>query len=247
MNGSFNAAIFPVDLIKKGEAFDNFHIKDLDLSIYFAQIPDQRDELGDQYELLSLRNFIFLSQRDGCNRIIYVGRAHDKRRLEAVEILFKELGVQYTILLKDVAIGRGTSFEQFVQHLLKHRVIFLYDRLCHVQIRPVLLRDLFAFIKKINWQNDFVCRYLEFRGKRLMTINELIGLYIQARRANTYYKIVPIRNRALARCLNKLLYRMDSQVYDECMFDMGKPCVAENSSWQQQVEFAAVPIEREIY
>src|SRR5690606_33778410 len=72
------ADIAVVDLIKKGTEYENFSLSQLDLSFYFTQIPDLDDKIAIQYELLSLRHFILLSQRNGCNRIIYVGRTYDK-------------------------------------------------------------------------------------------------------------------------------------------------------------------------
>lgn len=238
-----NASVFSVDLIKKGEAFDCFHVGDLSLSIYFAQIPDQQDTIGIQYELLSLRNFVFLSQRDGCNRIIYVGRSYDKRYIKAVEELFLELNVDYTILLKDLAIGKGTLLDQFMDKVLKHRLIYLYSSLSTFQFRPILLKDLFSFIKNINWQNSFVRQYVEFGGDRLMDIRELIQLYIKTRGLPADYKLLLIKNKKLATWLNKVLYGIDPEVYKEYIREVSEARVADNTIWQQQFEFAYLPIE----
>lgn len=242
MGESIDARLYSVDLIKKGEAFYRFGIEELDLSIYFAQIPNQRDELGVQYELLSLRNFIFLSQRNGCNRIVYVGRTYDKAYLKAVEALFVELGVVYTILLKDLAVGLGSSFDLFMHEALENKRMYLYSRLGDMKFRPIILSDLFSFIKKVNWKDSFIYQCLEFGGEQIMTINELIQWYINKRGCAGHYKVFSIPHKRLSIWLNKLLYGVDSEIYDDYLLGIMGGGGADNSLWQQQIDFKLQPI-----
>lgn len=244
VNTDINATVFSVDLIKKGKSFDDFHIQRLDLSIYFAQIPHQKDQLGIQYELLSLRNFIFLSQRNGCSRIVYIARAHDTGYLKEVEDLFLELGVQYTILLKDLAVGVGSSFERLIDEMLKNRLIYLYSKLGNVKFKPILLSDLFSFIKKVNWQESFICQWIEFGGERVMDMNELVRWYITRRGVQMDYKVFSVPSKKLAIWFNKLLYGIDSQLHDDYLLGTMGAQVTDNTLWQGQVDFVTIPIER---
>lgn len=237
------ASIYPVDLIRKGDDFDSFHIQNLDYSIYFGQIPDDRDRLGVKVELLSLRNFIFLSQRDGCNRIIYVGRSYHKSYLKEVKMLFEELNVDYTLLVKDVAVGSGTSIDQFMDKILKHRFIYLYSPFARIQFRPLLLQDFFRFIKKVNWKINFIRQYLEFGGEQLFDMKELIELYAKARNISHKFTMIPIRNQFLAGLFNKLLYNIDFQLYNEYIREIREGKVVDNSLWQRYVDFNYLPIE----
>ncbi|WP_205601699.1 hypothetical protein [Sphingobacterium sp. xlx-130] len=244
MSADLNVTIFPVDLIKKGKSFDDFHIESLDLSIYFAQRKNQKDGLGIQYELLSLRNFIFLSKRAGCNRVVYVARAYDTGCLMAVEDLFQELGVQYTILLKDLAVGSGSSFERLMDEMLKNRLIYLYSELGNIKFKPILLSDLFSFIKKVNWQDSFICQWIEFGGERIMDMNELVQCYITQRGVQMGYRVFSLPSKKLAVWFNKLLYGIDSQLYDDYLLGMIGAQITDNTLWKEQVDFATIPIER---
>ncbi len=242
MGAGINATLYSVDLIKKGVAYDSFNIEGLNLSIYFAQIPNQKDQLGVQYELLSLRNFIFLSRQNGCDRIVYVGRAHDKGYLKAVEALFVELGVVYTILLKDLAIGLGSSFDLFMDELLKTKNIFLYAGLVNKKFKPIILADLFSFIKSVNWQESFINQCLEFGGEQLMSVNELVKWSIKIRGQQDKHQVFSIPSKLLTIWINKLLHGVDRDIYDDYLLGIMGGGESHNSLWQGQVDFKTSPI-----
>lgn len=238
-----NATLFSIDLIKRKEAFDNFHVGDLGLSIYFAQIPNQKDQLGVQYELLALRNFIFLSQRNGCNRVIYVGRTYDKSYLDAVESLFVESEVSYTILLKDLAVGPGSSFEGLMDEVLQNKSIYICHRLARIKFKPIILSDLFAFIKKVDWQSTFINQRIEFGGERLMSVNELIHWNIKKFGKHIKYNVFSLPSRTLSIWLNKILYGIDVEVYNDYLLGIMGAQETDNSVWREQVDFTVSPIE----
>ncbi|MFD2555667.1 Rossmann-fold NAD(P)-binding domain-containing protein [Sphingobacterium tabacisoli] len=246
MGTSIDATLHSVDLIKKERSFYGFNVEGIELSIYFAQIPNQRDELGVQYELLSLRNFIFLSQRNGCNRIVYVSRTSDRTYLEAVESLFVELGVMYTVFLKDLAIGLGSSFDLFMEEALKNRYVYLYSGLANKKFRPIILSDVFSFIKKVNWKDSFVNQRVEFGGERMMAISDLIQWYINNRGETAKIKIFSIPSKSVSIWLNKLLYGIDSELYDDYLMGIMGGGVSDNSIWQQQVDFKPLPIKESL-
>ena len=246
LDNNVNATIFSIDLIRKGKTFDDFHTEGLDLSIYFSQIPNQRDQLGVQYELLSLRNFIFLSQRDGCNRIVYVGGTHDQTYLGAVEALFEEMEVEYTILLKGLAVGKGSSFDRFMDEVLKNRLIYLYARLGRIKFKPIILSDFFSFIKQVNWQNNFINQCIEFGGERLMSVNELIRWYIKMRGDQMNYKVFAIPSKRLSIWLNKLLYGIDGEVYNDYLLAIMEGQGAGNPPRQREIDFVTLPIEQRV-
>ncbi|MBL1408614.1 hypothetical protein [Sphingobacterium faecale] len=243
MDGDVNASLFSIDLIKKGKAFEDFHIEDLDLSVYFAQIPNQKDKLGVQYELVSLRNFICLSKRNGCNRIIYVGRTYDKSYLDAVESLFIEVGVNYTILLKDLAVGPGSSFEGLMNEVLQNKSIYICHRLARIKFKPIILSDLFAFIKKVDWQSTFINQRIEFGGERLMSVNELIHWNIKKFGKHIKYNVFSLPSRTLSIWLNKILYGIEVEVYNDYLLGIMGAQETDNSVWREQVDFTVSPIE----
>lgn len=100
------ARLFELDLLRKGPAYDNFQISDVNFAIYFTQVPTLDNDIQLQLELLGLRNFVEICKRAGNNRVIYVARLMDEHFLEPVRNLFEALRVQYTIVVKSSVIGK---------------------------------------------------------------------------------------------------------------------------------------------
>lgn len=238
-----NAVIFPFDIVKDVSSYQTLALPQVDLAIYFTQIPDLEDDIGVEYEILSLRNFIFLCQKKDCNRILYIGRSYERHYLEKIEELFVELKVNYTIVLKDVAIGKATAFDQFMDKMLLHKTIFQYNPNGKIEFKPVLLRDVLKWIKKVDWENNFNQSYVEFGGEKVMNIKDIIQLYIKNRSLPNNYRIVPIRSKMLAKGLNKILYNVDYETYSRYMLELSDRAPIDNSVWQKEVDFKYSPLE----
>ena len=52
------AKLFELDLLRKGEAFENFEISDLNFGIYFTQVPSLDNDIQLQLELLKINSKI---------------------------------------------------------------------------------------------------------------------------------------------------------------------------------------------
>lgn len=239
---SITAAITAVDLIKKGVAYEHFSLSELDLSFYFTQIPDLDDSIAIQYELLSLRHFILLSQRNGCNRIIYVGRTYDRNRLQDIRSLFVELGVDYTIVLKDIALGVGTSFDRYVMKTLAHKYVFLFNPTGKIKFCPFELQDIFRWIKKVPWKDRFIQEEIEFGGAQVWELKDFLLERIKTQELKDVYKIVSIRSKSLVRFLNKSLYGICQDNYNGYILNVANGNYADNSKWQSSLTFDFTPV-----
>ncbi len=236
------ANIVTVDLIKKGKAYEDFSLDRLDLSFYFTQIPDLDDNIAIQYELLSLRHFILLSQRNGCNRVIYVGRTYDKNYLDDIKALFVELRVAYTIVLKDIAIGMGTSFDRFMTRMMVHKYIFLFNPTGKIRFSPFVLNDIFRWIKKIPWKENFIHEEIEFGGAQILDLKDLFLERIKKQGLKDVYKIISVRNKTFAQFLNRSMYGIRPDTYSEYILNVTRGNFADNSKWQTLVAFEYTPI-----
>lgn len=240
------ATISSMDLIRMGVNFETFTIPNLDLAIYFTQIPDLDDEIAIQYELLSLRNFIHLSQRNNCNRILYVGRLYDKRNATEIENLFHDFGVSFTILLKDIAIGKGTSFDRFMSKILQHKYVYLFRPKADIRFSPVLLKDVFEWIKMINWKTDFINQYVEFGGPEVMDFTTVFYKYAKKRFPDLKYKIISIKNKKIAQWCNRYLYGINYDIYTDYISQSSLPHHPDNSIWQNKIDFKFTAIDEGI-
>ncbi|MBE8723177.1 Rossmann-fold NAD(P)-binding domain-containing protein [Sphingobacterium pedocola] len=240
------ARISSVDLIRKGLDFDSFQAHDLKLAFYFTQIPDLDDKIAKNYELLSLRNFIHLSQKNSCNRIIYVGRLYDRSHLKEVEQLFRELNVVFTILLKDIAIGAGTTFDRFMNEMLKHKLVFLFKPHSSIKFNPVLLSDVFRWIKNIEWGTSFINQYVEFGGAKLIDFYDIFRKYAEKRKPDIKFKILPFTNRLLPQLCNKYFYGIKYDLYSDYILELSKSPPVDNSIWEKQFDFKYTSIDEGI-
>ncbi|NGM61202.1 SDR family oxidoreductase [Sphingobacterium sp. SGG-5] len=236
------ADIVAVDLIKKGAAYTHFSLTQLDLSFYFTQIPDLDDKIAVQYELLSLRHFILLSQRNGCNRVIYVGRTYDKNCLTEIKALFLELGVAYTIVLKDIALGVGTSFDRFMTRILAHKYVFLFNPTGKIRFSPFVLKDIFRWIKKVPWHENFIREEIEFGGAEVLDLKDLLREHVRKQGLREMCKIISLQNKRLTQLLNRSMYGIRRDTYSEYILNVTRGSFADNSKWQSLFSFDFTPI-----
>jgi len=209
------AQLYNFDIVRYSPQSINLSLPSCELAIYFTQTPELNDIVGANYELLSIRNFIQFSKRNNCNRIVYIGTLYDRKFLAEIEALFIEFKVNFTIVLKDVAIGEGTSFNDFMDKMLKNRIIFLYKPQEKVSFSPIHLEDFMNWIKSVEWVSKYNNEYVEYTGATSMEIEQVIRLY-QSDLPNTKkHKIIPITNKRMAKICNKYFSGISYDQYAE--------------------------------
>ena len=207
--------LYNFDIVRYTPHSINLSLSACKLAIYFTQTPELNDIVGANYELLSIRNFIQFSKRNNCNRIIYVGTIYDRKFLSEIEKLFIEFEVNFTIILKDVAIGEGTSFNDFMDKMLKNKIIFLYKPQKNVSFSPIHLEDFMNWIKSVDWNSNYSNEYVEYTGANRMEIEQVMNLYQDNLSAHKKHKIIPIANKRIAKIFNKYFSGVSYDQYAE--------------------------------
>lgn len=229
-----------LDVIRYEPNNISFTLPACEVAFYFTQSTELYNSVGANYELLSIRNFIQFSQKNHCNRIVYVGTIYDRKYLQAVERLFQEFQVTYTIILKDIAIGKGTFFEDFILKLLKRRFIYLYKPHKKIQVSPIKLQDLMEWLRSTDWSLHYHNCNIEFKGNQTYEFEELLQLYEERYGDNKKHTVVPIYNKPLAKWCNKFLSGIPYEQYAEYISELCEREEINTLSWNRVVS----PIQR---
>lgn len=220
IQGPIRATLYDVDIIRYNPENINVYIPDCQLAFYFTQTPELIDDISSHYEILSLRNYILFSQKNNCNRIIYIGTIYNRKHLTAIEKLFNELQVQYTIVIKDVAIGNHTSFEDFMQKMLKNKLIYLYKPAKNILLRPTTLKDLMEWLRTTDWKTNYIDSYVEFGGQKAIELEQIMKYYEEKLSPHTKHFTLPINNKKLSISLNKYISNVPYAQYAEFIAEL---------------------------
>lgn len=233
INGTLNAQLHNLDIVRYNPDRINFSLPPCEVAFYFTQSPELFDSIGAHYELLSLRNFVQFSKQNACNRIVYIATIYDRSYLNAVEKIFKETEVNYTIVLKDIAVGQGTSFEEFMKKMLRKRLIYLYKPHKKIEVCPVKLPDLMDWLRKTDWSSQYMNAKIEFTGQRSYELEELILLYEEKYGNNKKHAIIPIHNKPLVKWCNKYLSGIPYDQYAQYIAEICEREDLDSMQWKK--------------
>lgn len=233
INGTLNAQLHNLDIVRYNPDRINFSLPPCEVAFYFTQSPELFDSIGAHYELLSLRNFVQFSKQNACNRIVYIATIYDRSYLNAVEKIFKETEVNYTIVLKDIAVGPGTLFEEFMKKMLRKRLIYLYKPHKKIEVCPVKLPDLMDWLRKTDWSSQYMNAKIEFTGQRSYELEELILLYEEKYGNNKKHAIVPIHNKPLLKWCNKYLSGIPYDQYAQYIAEICEREDLDSMQWKK--------------
>lgn len=215
LNFQTKAHLYDFDFVRYNTNGIELQIPQVDFAIYFTQTPELNDVVGANYELLSIRNYIQFCLRNNCRRIVYLGTLYDKKHVNAIQTLFCEFNIHYTIILKDIAIGSGTSFENFMSKMVKHKYIYLYKPIKKIILYPISFKDLMEWIRAVDWKKYYINEIIAFRGPSKMEIEDVMQLYQQKLSYPKAHSIIPISNRFVAKFLNKYISGVSYEQYIE--------------------------------
>lgn len=176
MSEPVRADVFELDLLKGGEESD-IHISNLETSFYFTQVPTLDDLVNLRVELLCLRNFIHLIKRMNCNRLIYVARLMDKSCLQPVLDLLKEFQVDYTVVLKNIVVGKDSLLYNIYQRMAANSVLFYAKHYGESLFQPIGIYDFVRWLKAMVPVPAFHYNVLELGGEEVISMIDLYRLY----------------------------------------------------------------------
>jgi len=235
------AKLFELDLLRKGEAFDNFQISsDLNFGIYFTQVPSLDNDIQLQLELLGLRNFVELCKRAGNNRVIYVARLMDEHFLEPVRNLLEVLRVQYTIVIKSSVVGKESVLNRIFGKLAKRQTIFYWNWVASLKFRPLPLLDVYRWLREMPWENNFISEVIYLGGNEEITFRGLFYNFLKSTAVAQKREIGV--NKFFAKFLLSRLNDINKEDIDEFRRVLYYEKNVDNSTWQKVQAFEFTPL-----
>ncbi|MBE8712599.1 hypothetical protein [Sphingobacterium hungaricum] len=242
---STTAELHEVDLIRKGKSYDDFYLKNLDIAFYFTQVHDFSDKLTLNLEIISLKNYIQLIKINQCKRLVYVARLMDKNYVSIIEQLFKESEIDYTIVLKNVAIGKGSVVDAYIKNLLKFSYVPYVKKVANINFRPIAVLDVLKFIKTVTWKDYFARETVELGGPKEMTFQSLFSIYATyfSPKSKFYGVNVP---KFILDLIHKRYHLVNGEDYMEFNRLMKFEYPIDNTVWVKKIPFHFTPISHTI-
>lgn len=201
MSEPIHAQVFEIDLLKD-DVQDGIGLPYIDASFYFTQVPALDDDVNLRVELLCLRNFIRLIKRLRCNRLVYVTELTDRRSIQPILNLLREFQIDYTVVLKNLVVGKDCWLYHVYQQLSSRKVIFYSNQYGGKLLQPIGIHDLVRWLKAILYVPNFHYNVLEVGGGEVISTVDLYRLYRKLTTKLNLQRMVSLPNWLLA-----LLYR----------------------------------------
>lgn len=228
-----HAQVFEVDLLKDDQG-GGMRISNLEATFYFTQVPTLDDLVNLRVELLCLRNFIHLIKGMDCNRLVYVARLMDKRCLDPVLDLLKECQVDYTVVLKNVVLGRDCLLYNIYQRLSSNSVLFYSKQYGENLFRPIGVYDFVRWLKAILNVPSFHYNVLEVGGEAPISVLDLYSLYRKLKLKLAAQRMVCLPHWLLGRVYRRKMNN-DTEVAE--FLRMIKVNGVVNNSWSVHLPF----------
>ena len=197
------AQLLEVDLLK-GECPDDQQLPTIEAALYFTQVPALDDNVNVQLELLCLRNFIRLIQQTNCNRLIYIARLMNRRFLAPIMALLKEFKLDYTIVLKNMVVGKESLFYHISQQVVNRKVLFYSERYGRRLYQPIGIYDFVRWLKAMLFVPSFHGQIIEVGGEEVISAIDFFSFYRKLKQQLDLPKMVSLPN-----WLFGMLYRGD--------------------------------------
>lgn len=238
MSDPIRAQIFEVDLLK-GDMSNDIGIPYIDASFYFTQVPALDDIINVRVELLGLRNFIRLIKRLNCNRLVYVARLMDRQCLQPILDLLEEFQVDYTVVLKNIVVGKDCLLYNIYQQMSGRKIVFYSKQYGGGLFQPIGIHDFVRWLKAILHVPNFHCNVVEVGGGEAISTVDLYRIYRKLKMRLNVQRIISLPN-----WLFGLLYRRnmnDNTETTEFLHLTQIDGVVDNS-WSAYLPFTFTPL-----
>ncbi|WP_099371641.1 hypothetical protein [Sphingobacterium sp. 1.A.5] len=236
------ATLDKVDLLRKGKEFDSFKIDSgIGLAIYITHVPTLGEYVNLNLELITLRNFIELTKLNGGRRIVYIARLMDKPYITEVEALLKASDITYTIVLKNLAIGKGSVLDKYMHQLINGKYL-PYDKFfANVKFNPISSLDLLRWIYNVDWDKNFINETIEIGGSSTVTVQEMYRLY-----KKTLYPNADVKSILLPHFIMSMVFQQAYHIHKEDVIEfrrlMEREYPIDNTSWKNTMLFSFTPL-----
>jgi len=239
------AKLHAIDLVRRSGDFESFKIVNLEAAFYFAQAPTLNDAVNIKLEIIALQNFIELVKRQSCWRIIYVARLMDRKYLQPVVELFNTQGIQYTIVLKNCTVGKGSMLDNIFKVLEKQRVVVYVNKIAKLKFQPIAALDVIRWLQSMLPIEAFVDRIIELGGPTIMNFRDFFQVYGRFSPTHIHPRTLSLPKQLVKFIFTKL-YKVNGENFEEFRYVIRHENVVDNTVWQQYMPFELTPIERAI-
>ncbi|MGO1521027.1 MAG: hypothetical protein ACTHZ1_03945 [Sphingobacterium sp.] len=238
------ASLDKVDLLRKGAEYDAFRVGPaVGLAIYISHVPTLGEVVNLNLELVTLKNFIELAKLNQCRRLIYIARLMDKAYVHHIESALRSFGMDYTIVLKNLAIGKGSVLDRYMHQLINGRYLPYDPRFASVEFNPLSALDLLRWIYTVNWEKEFHEKTIEIGGPTTITVQEMFRLYKKVLYPNATVKSFRLPQ-FIMRFIFKKMYHVNQEDLIEFRRVMRYEYPIDNSSWKNRILFAFTPLDQ---
>ena len=240
------ATLNRVDLLRKGKEFDAFKIDSaLGLAIYITHVPTLGEYVNLNLELITLKNFIELTKLNGGRRLVYIARLMDKPFIPHIEALLKASNIDYTIVLKNLAIGKGSVLDKYMHQLINAKYLPYDNMFAKVKFNPISSLDLLRWIYNVDWDKHFLNQTIEIGGPKTITVQDMYRLY-----KKTLYPNAEVKSILLPHFIMNMMFKKAYHIHKEDVVEfkrlMQQEYPIDNTSWKNIILFSFTPLDQVI-
>ena len=240
------ATLDKVDLLRRGKEFEAYKIESgVGLSIYITHVPTLGELVNLNLELITLKNFIELTKLNGGKRIVYIARLMDKPFIRDIEALLKASNIAYTIVLKNLAIGKGSVLDKYMHILINEKYLPYDNTFANVKFNPISSLDLLRWVYNVDWDKCFINETIEIGGPSTITVQEIYRLYKKTLYPNAEVKSILVPHFIMSLVLKKA-YHIHKEDLIEFKRLMEREYPIDNTSWKNEMLFSFTPIDQVI-
>lgn len=153
----------------------------------------------DQRDLQAAQNFAQTAQRQGVQRIIYLGglgdpqtnlSKHLRSRQQTGDVL-RQSGVPVTEFRAAIVVGSGSLSFEMIRYLTERVPIMICPRWVYQRIQPIAIRDVLAYLVAALETPQSANQIIEIGGTEVLTYGEMLLGYAKARGLKRWLLPVP--------------------------------------------------------
>jgi hypothetical protein len=165
----------------------------------------------------------------------------DKPYITEVEALLKASDITYTIVLKNLAIGKGSVLDKYMHQLINGKYL-PYDKFfANVKFNPISSLYLFRWIYNVDWDKNFINETIEIGGSSTVTVQEMYRLY-----KKTLYPNADVKSILLPHFIMSMVFQQAYHIHKEDVIEfrrlMEREYPIDNTSWKNTMLFSFTPL-----
>lgn len=169
-----NIQLIELDLLSQ-DLSDSFYNELLtpQIAFYFSNFG-LYDPIKRTIELAYLSQYVNLILKKSGKRIVYVVRKVDVYYIKPMVEMFKDSGIQYTIIIKDWIWEKGTFLYESLRNIAARRYRLSWKAVEEKEVYPIPMEGFLNSVLLIVNQDEFINKVVQVQGDIKCTIRRLI-------------------------------------------------------------------------